>query len=193
MLVVFITKDKRQSMGDKLTHMVSGNERYGDSLTPGGLSGGILKSPMIGRLSARVGARVGGRALMGFRPDELLTAQRRWQAREISNVSLRTVCLFFVSLTLLFLALKFTYISILNQVSGRTPSDATQYPVFRKPFFVPRTSYGANFLVAWVLNDYSSKTLNWESAETFREYVFPVLKSRHALIILLACQSPWEP
>jgi hypothetical protein len=27
--------------------------------------------------------------------------------------------------------LQFTYLSILNQISGRTPSDATQYPVFR--------------------------------------------------------------
>lgn len=27
---------------------------------------------------------------------------------------------------------QFTYLSILNQVSGRTPSDATQYPVFRE-------------------------------------------------------------
>jgi Beige/BEACH-like protein len=26
---------------------------------------------------------------------------------------------------------QFTYLSILNQISGRTPSDATQYPVFR--------------------------------------------------------------
>ena len=72
-------------MGDKLTQMTSG-ERYGDSLTPG-LSAGILKSPLVGRLSARVSARVGGKALMGFRTDELLTAQRRWQTREISNVS----------------------------------------------------------------------------------------------------------
>lgn len=72
-------------MGDKLTHMVSSGERYGDSLTPG-LSAGILKSPMVSRLSARVSARVGGRALMGFRADELSTAQRKWQAREISNV-----------------------------------------------------------------------------------------------------------
>ncbi len=43
------------------------------SLTPN-----ILKSPFASRVSARV--------FSGFRADELSTAQRKWQAREISNV-----------------------------------------------------------------------------------------------------------
>jgi hypothetical protein len=33
--------------------------------------------------------------------------------------------------TLIESSLQFTYFSIINQISGRTPSDATQYPIFR--------------------------------------------------------------
>ncbi|EGO20076.1 hypothetical protein SERLADRAFT_374121 [Serpula lacrymans var. lacrymans S7.9] len=58
--------------------------------------------------------RVGAKVMANFRIGELSDAQRRWQNREISN---------------------FAYISILNQISGRTPSDATQYPIFRAIFF----------------------------------------------------------
>jgi Beige/BEACH domain len=36
--------------------------------------------------------------------------------------------------------LQFTYLSILNQISGRTPSDATQYPVFRMSVSQTRTT-----------------------------------------------------
>ncbi len=46
-------------------------------LTPG-FTPNILKSPFASIVSARVFA--------GFRADELSTAQRKWQAREISNV-----------------------------------------------------------------------------------------------------------
>ncbi len=81
---------------------------------------GLLITPLLGNIGARV--------LAGFRPDELATAQRKWQTREISNVTTFTSVIQSVGLMLL---LKFTYISILNQISGRTPSDATQYPVFR--------------------------------------------------------------
>ena len=46
-------------------------------LTPS-FTPGIIKSPFVSIVSARVFA--------GFRTDELSTAQRKWQAREISNV-----------------------------------------------------------------------------------------------------------
>ncbi|KAJ7615896.1 beach-domain-containing protein [Roridomyces roridus] len=68
--------------------------------------------------------------------DELSGATRRWQAREISN---------------------FTYISILNQISGRTPSDATQYPIF-----------------PWVIKDYTSSTLDLSNPETYRDLTKPM-------------------
>ncbi len=80
LLVVFLQKAKRQMISERLSTALG--ERYGDSLTPAGL----IKSPMVSRLSAKMSARVSARALLGFRPDELLTAQRKWQAREISNV-----------------------------------------------------------------------------------------------------------
>ena len=86
LLVVFTGKDKRHTMGDKLSSMIQGErERYGDTLAPGGGSG-LLRSPVVSLLSARVSGRTSARAAMGFRADELMTAQRRWQAREISNV-----------------------------------------------------------------------------------------------------------
>ncbi|KAF6760566.1 hypothetical protein DFP72DRAFT_988225 [Ephemerocybe angulata] len=51
----------------------------------------------------------------------------------------------------------FTYLSILNQISGRTPSDATQYPIF-----------------PWVLADYSSETLDLSAPEVFRDLTKPM-------------------
>lgn len=63
-------------------------------------------------------------------------AQQRWQNRELSN---------------------FAYLSILNQLSGRTPNDATQYPVF-----------------PWVLNDYDSEVLDLSSPNVFRDLTKPM-------------------
>ncbi|CAL1710979.1 unnamed protein product [Somion occarium] len=132
LLVVFPKKAERQATNERLHNAISGRHPS-DSLTPG-----YLKSPLVNRLSARVSAtaRASAKALMGFRLDELSTAQRRWQAREISN---------------------YAYISILNQLSGRTPSDATQYPVF-----------------PWVISDYTSTTLNLKSNSTFRDLTKPM-------------------
>jgi hypothetical protein len=47
-------------------------------LTPAGLTPSLLMSPFASMVSARV--------IAGFRADELSTAQRKWQSREISNV-----------------------------------------------------------------------------------------------------------
>ncbi|KAL0063705.1 Beige protein-like 1 [Marasmius tenuissimus] len=117
LLVVFLDKKKRSALEQRLSSIVDKPE---PAHTPG-----ILRTPLIGKVSARV--------LSGFLPDELSTAQRKWQAREISN---------------------FTYVSILNQMSGRTPNDATQYPVF-----------------PWVLEDYTSETLELSDPAVYREYV----------------------
>jgi hypothetical protein len=73
---------------------------------------------------------VGARVFAGFRADELSTAQRKWQAREISNV--RRIP---DSDAMFLLFLQFAYLSMLNQISGRTPSDATQFPVFRMSIY----------------------------------------------------------
>ncbi|KAI0079797.1 beach-domain-containing protein [Panus rudis PR-1116 ss-1] len=132
LLVVFLDKKQRQATNNRLSHIINGHGSS-DSLTPGG----ALKSP-LNLLSAKVSAtaKASARALMGFRLDELATAQRRWQAREISN---------------------FGYICILNQLSGRTPNDATQYPVF-----------------PWVLSDYTSSKLDLSSNSTFRDLTRPM-------------------
>ncbi|KAJ4474264.1 hypothetical protein J3R30DRAFT_3295344 [Lentinula aciculospora] len=120
LLVVFIDKQKRSEIDQRLTSITI---RLSESAhTPG-----LLRTPLFG-ISARV--------LSGLWTDELSTAQRKWQAREISN---------------------FTYLCVLNQISGRTPSDATQYPVF-----------------PWVLQDYTSSTLDLSDPETFRDLTKPM-------------------
>ncbi|THH31660.1 hypothetical protein EUX98_g2544 [Antrodiella citrinella] len=131
LLLVFLQKTQRQATNDKLLAVVNRSGYSNDAVTPS-----ILKSPLVGRLSGRVSGRLSAKVLMSFRMDELSTAQRKWQAREISN---------------------FAYISILNQLSGRTPNDATQYPVF-----------------PWVLSDYTSKTLNLDSEASYRDLTRPM-------------------
>ncbi|ESK93353.1 beige beach domain-containing protein [Moniliophthora roreri MCA 2997] len=122
LLVVFLDKKKRLDIDHHLSGIV--NRRANESAhTPG-----LLKTPLLGLVGAKV--------LSGLMPDELSTAQRRWQAREISN---------------------FTYLSILNQISGRTPNDATQYPVF-----------------PWVLQDYTSNTLELSDPAVYRDLTKPM-------------------
>ncbi|GBE84628.1 hypothetical protein SCP_0606070 [Sparassis crispa] len=133
LLVVFLQKSQRQEMNNRLSSILA--RMSGDALTPGVLMS-PLKSPLVGRLSARLSATLSARVMTGLRLDELSTAQRKWQTREISN---------------------FTYLSILNQISGRTPNDATQYPVF-----------------PWVVSDYASPTLNLRSSDSFRDLSRPM-------------------
>ena len=73
-LLVFTDRRKRTDMDRRLSSAINGRSTtLTASLTPSGL---------ISPLASRVGARV----LAGFGMDELSTAQRKWQAREISNV-----------------------------------------------------------------------------------------------------------
>ncbi|KAJ2916640.1 hypothetical protein MD484_g3777, partial [Candolleomyces efflorescens] len=122
LLVVFLNKKRRSETESRLTGIINKNN------ADPALSTAAPRTPLL--------SRVGSRMLSGFRSDELSTATRRWQAREISN---------------------FTYLSILNQISGRTPSDATQYPIF-----------------PWALADYQSNTLDFNSPETFRDLTKPM-------------------
>ncbi|KAG8759860.1 hypothetical protein FRC14_004821 [Serendipita sp. 396] len=87
----------------------------------------LIRSPFLSRVTARV--------FTGAR-DEVASARSRWQAREISN---------------------FAYLSILNQASGRTRCDVTQYPVF-----------------PWVVQDYTSDELDLSKHETFRDLSKPM-------------------
>ncbi|KAF8652783.1 hypothetical protein AX16_004175 [Volvariella volvacea WC 439] len=121
LLIVFLDKEKRLSVNHRLNYIIS---QYSAEVaaTPS-----LLKTPLFGRSSARV---------VSNKTMDLSTAQRKWQAREISN---------------------FTYLSILNQISGRTPSDATQYPVF-----------------PWVIKDYTSQVLDLNNPETYRDLTKPM-------------------
>ncbi|KAG9050315.1 hypothetical protein FS837_006187 [Tulasnella sp. UAMH 9824] len=95
----------------------------------------MAASAKAGPLMTLVGQRLPMSFLAG---DEIGVAQRRWQNREISN---------------------YTYLSLINQASGRTPNDLTQYPVF-----------------PWVLSDYTSENLDLAERETFRDHYFKALQ-----------------
>ncbi|KAF9466003.1 hypothetical protein BDZ94DRAFT_1252774 [Collybia nuda] len=122
LLIVFLEKKKRLEIDQRLAGIIN---RYSSDII---LTPGLRRTPMLGRMNSKL--------MLGFKEDELSTAQRKWQAREISN---------------------FTYLSILNQISGRTPSDATQYPVF-----------------PWVLKDYTSQTLDLTSPDSYRDLNKPM-------------------
>ncbi|KAJ7439485.1 beach-domain-containing protein [Mycena latifolia] len=119
LLVVFLDKQRRRDIDQRLLNIVN---RYTASDAVPSATPGRMRTPRFGRVFQRT--------------DELSSAQRRWQAREISN---------------------FTYLSILNQISGRTPSDATQYPIF-----------------PWVLKDYTSPTLDLNNPDSFRDLTKPM-------------------
>ncbi|KZT02850.1 beach-domain-containing protein [Laetiporus sulphureus 93-53] len=135
LLIVFLQKRQREEMSEQLSSIVSRLAAEHPMPSPLFAKSPLL-SPMMGRFGGKLSATLSAKVLTGLRLDELSTAQRKWQAREISN---------------------FTYLSILNQISGRTPSDATQYPVF-----------------PWVLSDYSSSTLDLRSAASFRDLSRPM-------------------
>ncbi|KAF8885379.1 hypothetical protein CPB84DRAFT_1837906 [Gymnopilus junonius] len=126
LLIVFLDKKRRSDLEHRLSSII-GRPYSEIGLTPGP-NPHVQRTPVFGRM--------GSRMLSGFRSDELSTATRKWQAREISN---------------------FAYLSILNQISGRTPSDATQYPVF-----------------PWVLSDYASQTLDLNNPASYRDLTKPM-------------------
>ncbi|KAI0029515.1 beach-domain-containing protein [Vararia minispora EC-137] len=126
LLVAFLAPKQRGDMQQRLSSILNIQTSVSSALrTPN-----PLRSPFVTRMmnSAKV--------FSTFREDGLLSAQRRWQTRELSN---------------------FAYLCILNQLSGRTPSDATQYPVF-----------------PWVLQDYVSEELDLSDRRVFRDLARPM-------------------
>lgn len=88
LLVVFLEKRQRLEMSDRLSSIMY---RYSSEPPPTAspvmqLKSPPLLSPMMGRLSGRLSASFGAKVLSGLGMDELSTAQRKWQTREISNV-----------------------------------------------------------------------------------------------------------
>uniref|UniRef100_H3G607 BEACH domain-containing protein n=1 Tax=Phytophthora ramorum TaxID=164328 RepID=H3G607_PHYRM len=79
---------------------------------------------------------VGQPELQRCRRKDLQFMMRKWQRRELSN---------------------FDYLLFLNNASGRTRNDLTQYPVF-----------------PWVLRDYTSEELNLGNPKVFRDLSKPV-------------------
>ncbi|KAH7926600.1 beach-domain-containing protein [Leucogyrophana mollusca] len=127
LLAVFLDKARRQEVTRRLQSIMSRLGTHDSSP----MSGVILSlPPNLGRVTFKA------KAFIQAREKELLGAQRKWQNREISN---------------------FAYLSVLNQLSGRTPSDATQYPV-----------------LPWVLKDYSSDVLDLSAPETYRDLTKPM-------------------
>ena len=88
LLVVFLEKRQRLEMSDRLSTIMY---RYSGEPPPTAspvmqLKSPPLLSPMMGRLSGKLSASLSAKVLSGLRLDELSTAQRKWQTREISNV-----------------------------------------------------------------------------------------------------------
>ncbi|KAL4133456.1 hypothetical protein PRIC2_003773 [Phytophthora ramorum] len=79
---------------------------------------------------------VGQPELQRCRRKDLQFTMRKWQRRELSN---------------------FDYLLFLNNASGRTRNDLTQYPIF-----------------PWVLRDYTSEELNLGNPKVFRDLSKPV-------------------
>lgn len=149
--MVFLDPKRRSEMERRIASIISKNN------ADPSVAVGAPKTPIF-KMSSRV--------LSNLRADELSTATRKWQAREISNVTGVSLCDVHDRSDVLLV--QFTYLSILNQLSGRTPSDATQYPIFRTwlsifaiPFLITN--------VAWVLADYTSTTLDLMAPESYRE------------------------
>ncbi|KAG8908740.1 hypothetical protein FRB99_002978 [Tulasnella sp. 403] len=123
-LIVFSTRKDRQTIMAKL-HIIKMQPL--NDLTP--VQGGSMRTPLL--------SRVGARLSVAFQnTDEILSAQRKWQAREISN---------------------FSYLCLINQASGRTLNDLTQYPVF-----------------PWILKDYVSEELDLANPEIYRDLTKPI-------------------
>lgn len=80
LLIVFLDKKHRLEMDQRLSLIVA-SRGGSEPLTPGT---GIRKTPLFGKVSAKV--------MASFRADSLSTAQRKWQAREISNVCIQLPC-----------------------------------------------------------------------------------------------------
>lgn len=80
LLVVFLDKKKRSDIESRFTSIINRNN------ADPALSAVQPRTPLL--LS-----RMGSRVLSNFRMDELGTATRKWQAREISNVSFRPLTL----------------------------------------------------------------------------------------------------
>lgn len=80
LLVVFLDKKQRSSFEPHLPSII------------GRPASELVMSPGSGSQDLRAPLRrMGSRMFSGFRADELSTATRKWQARELSNVCLVTV------------------------------------------------------------------------------------------------------
>lgn len=71
LLIVFLDTKKRRQIHHRLHAIIT--QTSNETFTPG-----LAKTPLLSLMSAKV--------LSGFRADSLMTAQRKWQMREISNV-----------------------------------------------------------------------------------------------------------
>lgn len=86
LLIIFSDQKHRQNVTKSLDAIIK--QFNAEPPTPG-----LLKSPsVIGLLSDRSSMNFGVKIFAGLQIDELSTAQRKWQAREISNVSRLVSC-----------------------------------------------------------------------------------------------------
>lgn len=170
LLVVFLEKRQRLEMSDRLSTIMY---RYSAELptpSPVMLKSPTMLSPMMGRLSGKLSASLSAKMLSGLRLDELSTAQRKWQTREISNVGsnipvLTNADIWISSRTLAF-SIRYLVVPPATQRSIQSS--------------VSNVSLGAGVgLVkeacpAWVVKDYTSEKLDLNATESYREYVLSI-------------------
>ena len=100
LLVVFLDKKRRSDFEQHLPNIMG---RPASELVMSPVAGSQpQRTPLLGRMGSRV--------FSGFRVDELSTATRKWQARELSNVCLVIAGLALCSLSRHFLVCLFEHI-----------------------------------------------------------------------------------
>lgn len=150
-------KQKRMEIDQRLTAITT---RSASESAP---TPGLLRTPLFGIVSARV--------LSGLWADELSTAQRRWQAREISNV--RRFFLFEMENLIMNRDENEVYISMCSKPNFGSNTERC-YAVSGlswviRPLVVPMCTHHTSSSLAWVLQDYISPTLDLTKPETYRE------------------------
>src|SRR5882757_615984 len=83
LLVVFLDKKRRSDFDQHLRSIMGMGRPVSELIMSPGSGSYPQRTPLLGRMGSIV--------LSGFRADELSTATRKWQSRELSNVCLSIV------------------------------------------------------------------------------------------------------
>lgn len=155
--MVFLDKKQRQEMTNRLSAVT--NRSAPDQITPG-----LAKSPFMGKLSGKVVSVLSARGVSGAGQDDLERACRRWQSREISNVrDFRHAPCLWAHCSLAHLP-EYSKPNIRSHTKRRNAVSRLPWVTVSIPTILSNPDH-----IAWVLNDYSSSTLDLTTKGAFRE------------------------